>query len=168
MSIFQQTIAILIESNFASTNVEGSGGMIQFAVATDGLMGQQAANIPSDGLNSVWAIVNHLIYLQDNLRMALLNEAIEHPSMVAMWSPIGEVTDENWELSRQKALDSNRQLAEVVAKLGDEELDVALPMWFNIVTRHAILTIYSHLSYHSAEIVTLRHMQGLRVDHPLA
>ncbi len=88
--------------------------------------------------------------------------------MEAGWPPVGEVSDANWQASRQKALDSNHQLAEAIAAVPDAQLEARLPGWFNAITQEAILGIHGHISYHTAEIVTIRHMQGLKVDHPFA
>ena len=168
MSLFQQTIAALVESNFATTGIEGSGGCIQFAAATAGLTGQQAATIPAEGLNSVWAVVHHITWLQSHFMKALQNEP---PGPVsAVWPSPGEieVSDENWESARQMALDLNRQLAQKIANLTDEQFAEGLSNWSNIMTFEAIVTLYGHINYHTAEIVTIRHIQGLRVNHPFA
>jgi hypothetical protein len=168
MATKQQIAAQLTKNYFSAITVYETGGFVPFIAATDGLAGQQAATVPAEGINSVWAVVNHLTYLQDGVRQALLKESAEPPSMEGAWAPLGEINDENWLAARQTALDSNRQLAEAIAALTDEQLPHALPGWFNGITEQVIFGINSHISYHTAEIVTIRHMQGLRVDHMFA
>ena len=168
MSTKQQIAAMLVENFFTATELHETGGFVPFVAATDGLTGQQAAKVPAEGLNSVWAVVNHLTYLQNGLRLALLREPAEPPSMEAAWPALGEITDENWQAARQEALDSNQRLAEIIAALTDDQLGETLPGWFDSVTEQAILGINAHISYHVAEIVTIRHMQGLRIEHMFA
>ena len=74
MSTKQQIAATLIKNYFAATNVYETGGFVPFIAATDGLTAQQAATVPAEGINSVWAVVNHINYLQNGVRMALLRE----------------------------------------------------------------------------------------------
>jgi len=165
-STIQHLAASLVEKNFTAIDLQDTGGYVPFAAATAGLSGRQAATVPAEQLNSVWAVVNHLTYLQNGLRLALLHEPGEPPTMAAAWAPPGEISDENWHAARQQALDANHQLAEVIGSLSDAQLPEILPGWFNSITDRVIFSINGHLSYHTAEIVTIRHMQGLRVDHP--
>lgn len=88
--------------------------------------------------------------------------------MAAAWPPPGEINDANWLAARKQALASNRHLAEVITGLTDAQLPETLPGWFNNITEQAIFGINCHISYHTAEIVTIRHMQGLRVNHLFA
>jgi hypothetical protein len=168
MSTKQQIAALQVKNYFTATEIQETGGFVPFIAATDDLTGQQAATVPAEGINSVWAVVNHLTYLQNGLRMALLRESAEPPSMEAAWPPPGEINDANWLAARQQALDSNHQLAEVIAALTNAQLPETLPGWFNSITEQAIFGINCHLSYHTAEIITIRHMQGLRVNHIFA
>ena len=168
MSTTQQLAAALVEKTFIATELYDTGGFVPFIAATDGLTAEQAAAVPSERVNSVWAIVNHISYLQTQMYKALLREEGEPPSMDAAWRPPGEITEGNWQAARQQALDSNRKLAEVIVALRDDQLEQNLPGWFGAPTDWAIFIIHGHLSYHTGEIVTVRHMQGLWVDHPFA
>ena len=94
-STIQHLAASLVEKNFTAIDLQDTGGYVPFAIATAGLTGQQAAKAPAEQLNSVWAVVNHLIYLQNGLRLALLREPGEPPSMDAAWAPPGVITDAN-------------------------------------------------------------------------
>lgn len=166
MSTIQQLIASAVEQHFSEPF--GTGGFVPFVAATDGLTGQQAAAVPAERLNSVWAVVNHLIYSQDGFCRGLLGELTEQPSMEQGWPPLGEINDANWQAARQKALDSNHRLAEVIGALKDTQLEETVPLLWNLETKQIILAIDAHLSYHTAEIVTIRHMQGLWVEHQFA
>lgn len=165
MSSIQKTISTIIKDSFTTTAIDSSGGFIQFAAATKGLTGEQAATVPAEGLNSVWTVVLHLTVVQTAFEAALRGE---ESSGVVAWPPIGEISDENWKNARQKSLEINTRMVQTIANITNEQLEERLPYWFNVITREAILTIYGHISYHTAEIVTIRHIQGLRVDHPFA
>ena len=166
MSTIQQLIASAVENHFSCSDMQATAGFVHFVTATDGLTGRQAATVPAERFNSVWAVVNHLTSLQDKVRRAILGEATETPPPGTSWLPLGEVNDANWLAARQQTLDSNHRLSEAIAALTETQLMERLPGWFNYVTEDAILKLHAHISYHTAEIVAIRHMQGLWIDHP--
>lgn len=57
MTTKQQLAARLVEKYFSATEIHETGGFVPFIAATDGLTGQQAATVPAEGINSVWAVV---------------------------------------------------------------------------------------------------------------
>ena len=148
-----------------------AGAFAHFVTATDGLTGAQAAQVPAERFNSVWAVTNHTAIWQDALRAALVSEELDLATwnlqeMGPGWPPLGEITDTNWEAARQRALDVNQELAAAIALLDEGTLEKPLPNFFNIAAHDAILSIYAHNSYHTAEIIATRHMLQLWVDHP--
>lgn len=165
-STIQRLAASLVEKHFTAIDLQDTGRYVPFTAATAGLSGQQAATAPFDPINSIWAVVNHLTYVQKRLRSALVREETEPLTLAAAWPPPGAISDANWIAARQRALDANHDLAEAIGALRDAQLPEILPGWFNSITEQAIFSINGHLGYHTAEIVTIRHMQGLRVDHP--
>lgn len=167
MSTATQLAKAVVE-HFSTTE---SSSFTHFVVATDGLTGEQAATVPAERFNSVWAVVNHVAFWQDALRAALLGESLELATWGLEewgpgWPPLGEITDENWQAARQRALDVNQALAQAIGNLVEAGLATALPSFFNISAQEAILSIYSHNSYHTAEIIGIRHILKLWVDHP--
>jgi hypothetical protein len=78
--------------------------------------------------------------------------------------PIGDPSDESaWQQARERALASNAAFAAAVEALAPEQLAADMAGWG---PTHAIVqAMVVHNAYHTAEIVTLRHAQGLWVDH---
>lgn len=147
------------------TNV---GIFAPFEVATSGLTARAAVKIPAEKFNSVAGIVNHVWYWQEALRLLLLGKTYSHVELDAPddsgWPPAGSADDEAvWQSMRQRALDVNLALVEVVEKLSDSELEEKLELWGGEKYR-AIQGIIAHNSYHTSEIICVRHMQGLWLE----
>ncbi len=172
MTTKQELMAATLELNFSDPF---GGGTIPFVVATDGLTGQQAAAIPGERLNSVWAIVNHLTLVQDLFGSALRGELTEPMTPVTpetssvAWPPLPEeICNETWQAVRQHALDTNHRLAETIVALSDEQMKEPIPNLFNLTHEQLIFGVMAQNTYHTAEIVTVRHMQGLWTEHQFA
>lgn len=167
MSAIQQ-LASAVEAHFSNPE---AAAFAHFVTVTDGLSVQQAAAVPAERFNSVWAVVNHTAFWQDFLRTALQGEELDLPAWGLTevgpgWPPLGELSEANWQAARQRALDVNHALSQAIANLRAEQLEQPLSGFFNVIAQQAILSIYAHNSYHTAEITGIRHMQGLWVDHP--
>ena len=161
-------LATVVEEHFA--NPQGSS-FAHFITVTDGLTGQQAATTPAPRFNSVWAVVNHVAYWMDVLRASIGGEAVDLAAwglteMGGGWPPLGEVSDANWLAARQRALDLNHALAAAIRTLDEAILEQPSERFWDQAPYQAILAIYSHNSYHTAEIISIRHMQELWIDHP--
>lgn len=144
------------------------GVFASFETATNGLTARQAVHIPAEKFNSVAGIVNHVWYWQEALRLLLLGQGYNHTALGALddsgWLPANPPDDEvAWQISRQRALDVNLALVEVVEKLSDSELEEKLELWGGEKHR-AIQSIIAHNSYHTSEIICVRHMQGLWLE----
>ncbi len=145
------------------------GVFAPFEVATDGLTAAQAAAVPAPRFNSVWGIVNHVWFWQESLLRLLRDQSADHTLLGAPdgsgWPPAGGPTDETaWQAARQRALEVNTNLAEFVAHLTDEELAQTLTSW-NGPKHRAVQSIIAHNSYHTGEIICVRHMQGLWLEN---
>lgn len=167
MSTIQQ-LASALETHFSNPE---AAAFAHFVTVTDGLTAQQAATVPAERFNSVWAVVNHTAFWQDVLRTALQGEQIDLEAwglteLAPGWPPLAPINDANWQAARQRALDVNHDLGQAIANLSTDQLEQPLSGFFNVIAHQAILSIYAHNSYHTAEITGIRHMQGLWVDHP--
>jgi hypothetical protein len=130
----------------------------------------QAATAPAERFNSIWAVVNHVAFWQEYSRLTLLGQTLQ-PGDWGMteigggWPPLGEIHDKNWQAARQRALHGNHAFAQTILGLTDEQF--AQP--FEILGApgyQGVLTIYAHNSHHTSEILSIRHMLKLWVDHP--
>jgi hypothetical protein len=144
------------------------GAFAPFEAATDGLTARQAVAVPMPRFNSVAGIVNHVWFWQEALRLLLLGKTYTHEELGAPdesgWPPAGAPDDEKgWNQSRQRALDVNTALADLVAGLSQAEIESTLEAWGSPKHR-AVQSIIAHNSYHTAEIITVRHMQGFWME----
>lgn len=161
-----QHLAYVVENHFSNPK---TSAFAHFVTVTEGLTGAQAATSPRERFNSVWSVVNHVAFWQEATRLALLRQEINLAAwglteMGGGWPPLGEISDAHWQAARQRALETNRTFAQTIAGLTDEQLETEIAgvgrAW------QAILAIYSHNSHHTSEILSIRHMLGLWVDHP--
>ena len=165
-----QHLANTIEKHFATTS---ASSFLHFVVVSDRLSGQQAAHEPQPGFNSIWAITNHMAFWMAATQAALLGEEAD-PTVWGLaeigkgWPPIGERSDANWLAARQRAFDSCHALTAVIPALDPATLHQPREQLHGGTPHQAILAIYGHNCYHTAEILSVRHMQGLWIDHEWA
>jgi hypothetical protein len=139
-----------------------------FSVATDGLTAAQAAHVPAERFNSVWAVVNHVWFWQEAPLRMLRGEPFEPKDLGAEdwsgWPAAGDSADDAaWQAARQRCLDTNAALAAFVAELDAVgiEREVA-PGWGKV--HQTIQATIAHNSYHTNEVISVRHMQGLWLE----
>lgn len=163
-------LAEVIENHFTRP---APSSFVHFIIVSDGLTGEQAAQVLGERFNSVWAVTNHIAFWMEYTRVALLDD----PFDLAMWDmaevgsgwpPIGEVNDERWQAARQRALDCSRALATTARTLDPSTLEIPSEKLFGGKPYQALYSIYGHNCNHTAEILTIRHMLGLWVDHEWA
>jgi hypothetical protein len=152
-------------SHFASDRI---GPYLPFALATARLSAQQAAALPAPGFNSIWAISNHVCFWQEAMLRLLEGHGADWRTLGALdpsgWPPPGDPDDDAaWQASRARALDINAQLAAWLRPLDSAALDAPLPSW-GMPVRQAAYSLIAHNGYHTAEIITVRHMQGWWLD----
>src|SRR5215469_12454145 len=119
------SIAEALELLFTSTT---PGWFTPFNMATDGITAVQAATVPAQRFNSVWAVVNHVRYWQEvallQLKQLPVDGAVLGSDDGSGWPPAGDPADEAaWQQARRRALEANMVLARYVANLTDAELD---------------------------------------------
>lgn len=145
-----------------------SGVFAPFIRVTDGLTAAQAASVPAPRFNSIWAVVNHIWFWEESLRRLLQGEPAAPEALGAStehgWPPAGSATEEaGWLAARTRVLTTNAELAQFIRALDDATLAQPLEAWGTARAR-AVLSIIAHDSYHTCEIISLRHMQGWWVD----
>jgi hypothetical protein len=158
-------LSIGLTEGFNSPNAQA---FASFGAATAGITAAQAAAVPGERMNSIWAVVNHLHFWNEAPLRKLRGESFEPADLGAAtwsgWPPAGDPADEAaWQAARERTIASAAALAAVVAELSDAQLAADLPGWGPAWA--IIQGMFGHNSYHIGEIVTLRHLQGLWVDH---
>jgi hypothetical protein len=161
-----QHLAEALTRHFAGSTP--TGAFLPFEAATEGLTAAQAAAVPAPRFNSIWAIVNHVWFWQEVLMRLLQNQPASHELLGTPdgsgWAPAGDPVDEAaWQADRKRALEVNTSLAAVVARLSEAELVETLEAWRS-PKHQAIQGIVAHNSYHTCEIISVRHMQGLWLE----
>ena len=143
-----------------------NGWFTPFTAAVAGLTAQQAAWVPGPGFNSVWGLVDHVWFWQQFLLPVLrgLPEDQQPLRREDDWAPISDPADETaWQAACRRAVAVNAELAAYVAGLTDEEL--AEPYAAGRARRQQVIQgIIAHNSYHTCEIISVRHMQGLWLE----
>jgi len=143
-----------------------NGWFASFTTAVAGLTAQQAAWVPGRGFNSVWGLVDHVWFWQQFL-LPVLHGVTEDQQPLRReddWAPVADPTDEAaWQAACQRAVAVNAELASYVGGLSDEEL--AQPYAPGKRQRQKVIQgIIAHNSYHTCEIISVRHMQGLWLE----
>ncbi|MEZ4863922.1 MAG: hypothetical protein R3C14_21550 [Caldilineaceae bacterium] len=160
-------LADIIERHFVNPQ---SSSFAHFVVVSDGLTGAQAAHVPGERFNSIWALTNHMAFWMDYTRGAFLQEDVglaawRMDGIGNGWPPLGAVTDDAWLAARQRAMAICHSFAAAIRTLGPAILEQPQARLFGGTPYQAITAMYGHNCYHTAELLTVRHMQGLWVDH---
>ncbi|MEM7117626.1 MAG: DinB family protein [Chloroflexota bacterium] len=163
-------LAHVIEQHFA---ISPASSFAHFVVVSDGLTGEQAAHVPRERFNSIWAITNHMAFWMDYTRAALMNEDVELSAwgmdeIGNGWPPLGTITDTAWQAARERAIEICGSFAAVIRTLEPTRLEQPHERLLGGTPYQAIQAMYGHNCYHTAELLTVRHMQGLWVDHKWA
>jgi len=139
-----------------------NGWFTPVVVAIDGLTAEQAVTIPSQGFNSIWGVINHMSYWQEFLLLRLRGETVEQLKAEGKdnWQTIEKPGDEQaWKADCEHILAVNKELARFVEGLSDAELDE--PYAEGGSKRYQVIHgIIAHNSYHTNEIISIRHMLG--------
>ena len=137
-----------------------------FTIAVDGLTAAQAAAIPAPRFNSIWAVVNHVRFWQEYTLLRLRGLTIDRQALGAAngWPPAGDPGDEYaWRAARTRAIEVNQELAALIAQMTDDE--VVQPSAPGRASRYQVIHgIIAHNSYHTCEVISIRHLQGLWLE----
>jgi hypothetical protein len=132
-------------------------------VSSAGLEPAQAARVPAPRFNSVWGVLNHVRFWQEYGFLRLQGQEVDRLALGADdgWPPPPEAPEAAaWEADCQRALEANRALTDLVASYREGDLDTPYapgrPARYQLI--HGII---AHNSYHSCEIISIRHMLGL-------
>lgn len=146
------------------------GWFSPFATVTDGLTAEQATTVPAPHFNSVWAVVNHVRYWQEVALRQLQHLPVDAAALGAAdgsgWPPVGDSTDAAaWQRAREGALAANAALVSYVRTLTDAALEEPIAdgeTWHT--RRHLLYSMMAHNSYHTCEMITIRHLRGWWFD----
>jgi hypothetical protein len=137
-----------------------------YPAAVERLTSVQAAAIPGPRFNSVWGVTLHLTLCQRFALAVLRGENVEMGAFFpeGAWPPVHDPLDADaWEQAKDDLLTVNHSLAECVAGLSTEFLELELSP-VRMKGYQYILSTMAHNSNHINEIVTIRHMQGFWLE----
>ena len=134
-----------------------------FTDAVSGLTAEQAAKVPGPDLHSVWALVNHVRFWHEVFlgQLHVLPVSFEALGAKDGWPPPSDPPDEaSWQAAVSHTIALNREIAELVEGLTNEELEE--PVVARHVTRWQIAqSLIAHNCYHTCGIIAARRMPGL-------
>lgn len=150
-------IAAALQRYFAS---DRNGWLCPFSEAVAGLTARQAAQVPAQGLPSIWALVNHIRFEHECIIKRLQGEEIDPQALEHEygWPPAGAPDDEaGWQEACRLAMASNAELSALVAALADEQVAASSPSGKDPLWLHGLM---AHSAYHVGQIVLLRRLRG--------
>jgi len=153
-----------IDRFFTSSN---NGWFLSTSMAIQGLTAEQAARVPAPGFNSIWAVINHMRYWQQYMLLRLQGTVVDRATFnegTEDWAALpNPPTEAAWQTAQQRAADCVREFTSTVASLTDEEMNAEVNP--GKPTRWQIIQgVMAHNSYHTCEIISIRHMQGLWLE----
>lgn len=139
-----------------------NGWLCPFTEAVKGLNAVQATWVPGEGLNSIWALVNHIRIETEVVAARLQGLSVDYAGLGDKdgWPPVGKAGDDSeWQQACQRALPAHKIAAGLVASLTDEQL--AQPVGRNgPSTWYTVQCLIAHTHYHTGQIVFIRRLQG--------
>jgi uncharacterized damage-inducible protein DinB len=139
-----------------------NGWFTPITAAIAGLSANQAAFVPAPRFNSVWAVVNHIWLCNKMTLLRLQNQPVDHNALGTEddWPRVTDPEDEiAWQAACQRMIAVNQELAQTIAEFSAEDLYQGLPEHWK-----SIQGVLAHNSYHTCEIISIRHLQRLWVE----
>ena len=129
--------------------------------ALQGVDHRYAARDPGHGLNSIWAVVNHVSFWHDLALRRLRGEfSTDAEALESGWSlPAGGGAG-SWARTQQELIARNVALARAVGTLSPDQLeepwaDGRAPRW------HLAYGLMNHTSHHTADVLIARRLLGI-------
>jgi uncharacterized damage-inducible protein DinB len=126
-----------------------------------GLTSAQAAQTPAKGFNSVWQVVEHMRYWEEYCLQHL--QGATKPDLGADWPPITKPGEAAWKACLDRLYETTGRLCAYVAGLTDAQLDEPFAPG-KPPRRQMLQGVLAHNSYHTCEVITIRHMLGLWLE----
>jgi uncharacterized damage-inducible protein DinB len=124
----------------------------------DGVDHADAARRPAEGLNSIWAVVNHVSFWHDVVLRRLRGEvSTDSEARESGWSLPAAGGAGNWTRAQQELIARNAAVAEAVGALSPTQLEEPwapgrAPRW------QLAYGLMNHTSHHTADVLIARHL----------
>jgi len=134
--------------------------------ALAGLTAEQAAWKPQEQeTRSIWEIVNHVTFWKEVVLRFLDGE--ETVKVGDEWPPVSEVSEEAWARTVEHLRETQEQL---IKGLKGREFDLDRPVTlvegWTAPFGETLFGLIAHDCYHTGQILTLRQLQGHKVEWP--
>jgi uncharacterized damage-inducible protein DinB len=143
-----------------------SGWFTPASLALEGISAEQAIDIPVEGFNSIASVVMHMSYWQEFLLRRLsgkMTDDLKNDPRQDWSSKFDPWNNQTWETVRERLFSTNKELAELIEKFNDEQLQS--PYIEGRAKRYQVIQgIIAHNCYHTNEIITIRHLLGLWLE----
>lgn len=127
-----------------------------------GVTAAEAASTNSENINSIWQIVNHLIFWNEDVihRIKGTENPLKPESNEETFGSPGNLEDEiSWGMTVERLNDVMYELKTVIADLDDEKLKTSYaPDRYSI--ERLLSNIMMHNSYHIGQIILMRKLQS--------
>lgn len=142
---------------------EENGWFVPPLQALEGLSAQQASQTPGEKFNSPWAVLRHVIYWMEFIICRLRGDD-PRSKLGEDWLPIADPVDEV-ALAADKARLATvaRELADMVCTWSEAQLEESFTKSGHN-RRQVVQGVIAHNSYHTNEIISMRHMLGYWLD----
>jgi uncharacterized damage-inducible protein DinB len=138
---------------------EENGWFLPAVQALEGLSAEQAARSPGEKFNSPWMVLRHMIFWMEFFHLKFSGNVLE-TDHEEDWLPIVDSSDEEaFAADKDRLATAAREIADTVAGWSDEQLDESF-LRDGHNRRHVIQGMIAHNSYHTNEIISVRHMMG--------
>lgn len=142
------------------TNWHNNEWIVPIYRALDGVSSSEAAwKSPIGESNTIWQIVNHINFYNNQILQQLLNEPQqEHGSNTSTFGSPGDPDDEaGWQEQKSRAFTIADRLRDAISALSDQDLET--PIQENTLG-FLLSTWVLHDSHHAGQIVLIRKLQA--------
>jgi uncharacterized damage-inducible protein DinB len=136
------------------------------SIGIQGITAEKAAKVPAERFNSVWALANHLRFWQEFMLLRLQKQTVDRQALGDKngWSAVPQDhLQDTWEKAKERMLSANKELADFIDRMDDDTLNQPIspgkPSPYKVIQ-----AIIAHNSYHTCEIISIRHMLGLWLE----
>jgi uncharacterized damage-inducible protein DinB len=138
---------------------EENGWFVPPLQALEGLSPEQASRSPGKKFNSPWSILRHMTYWMEFILCRLQSEDPK-AQLGEDWLPIEDPSNEDaFSIDKARLVRVARELADLVSGWSDAQLKEPFTRSGHN-RRQVIMGVVAHNSYHTNEIISMRHMLG--------
>ncbi len=143
-----------------------AGWFTPISASIQGLSSEQAAQVPAERFNSVWSVVNHVRFWQEFMLLRLQGQPPDREALGGKngWPPVPrDHLPSDWAADQKRMLAANQNLADFINTMDDDRLNQPVatgkPSPYQVIQG-----VIAHNSYHTCEVISIRHMLGLWLE----